>query len=203
MYKQIILRLNNKNKRLLLQYLVKKGYDTYKYYKYSIYKTNRIMLYTNNENEISAIIGLKHDTTIAKYVANPLYCILKAYLLYCANSIHDTIITDLEKYAINHRQTGIIIYHMTVNNTFNDEDYINDTCTVCHNIFDEMYRHNYYKDIPDPNPILIYSKEYDPNRNYDLIDYDDYFKDIMSETPPVKLYYTYDYPDLLDEEILI
>jgi hypothetical protein len=112
------------------------------------------------------------------------------------------IIHDLEKYAINHRQTGILLYHMPVNNIFNNDDYINDTCTICYNIFDGMYQHNYYKDIPDSNPILVYSKEYDPNKNYDSIDYDEYFNGIINEPEIVKLYYKDDYPDLPDEEMI-
>ena len=172
----IIRHLKGYIRKRYLEFLIKHGPETYKFYKHALKICRCIYLYKDkNTNDIKAIFGIYDTVSIEKYVYTPARCICFISFMYCPNTdLFRYLLSDIEQYAHCHGQPLIVFNHMKIHhNILIESHYDIDDCTThttCINC-DQQYNDNtnsYYKVISDVDKSRqIYDKKYDPNRDYD------------------------------------
>jgi hypothetical protein len=181
-YERVIIRhLKGYIRKQYLEFLVKNGQETYKFYKHALKICRCIYLYrAKNTNDIKGIFGIYDTVSIEKWVATPVKCICFVSFIYCQDrDLFTHILRDIEQYAHLHGQPFIAFNHMT---TYNDiliqSKYKVDDCskhTICINCIQRDFggkydykSNSYFKVIFNPElSRKVYDKAYDPNRDYE------------------------------------
>jgi hypothetical protein len=102
-----------------LDFLIKFGKESYKFYKHALDTSKKLFLYKEN-NVIKGIIGFSHNISLEKSKDRASYCILHIRCIYYDNKIlFEKMLNDIENYANKNNFPRIIFNHMNT-----DEDTI-------------------------------------------------------------------------------